>query len=289
GRRGFASRVRGSASPSTPTSIPVLLSLLFAFFLSATPAIASPTATDADLLASTEQAFAEGVTLRDDSEKARPAFARSALGYDELWKRGHHNPDVALNRANAHRLAGNLPASIASLNAGLAMNPWSRPLQVALEDARNTVGYPLTGDLAAQCRPPATTGISTRMSADEAWLIAGFLWLLLCGGVARFAMVRRPAWLLCVAACAVGLAILGAAWRHNIRERQHANAYPLVVLADDVVLRKGNADAYPGRLEAKLPRGVEARKLTERGGWIQIRLAGGVVGWVPKSLVMSDE
>ena len=212
-----------------------MLWVAFAFVLGASPAFASPTATDADLLASTEQAFAEGVSLRDDSAKARPAFARAALGYDELWKHGHHHADVALNRANAHRLAGNLPAAIVALNAGLAATPWSRPLQVALEDARNAVGYPLTGDLAAQCRPPVATGISTRMSADEAWLIAGGLWLLLWGAVARFAMVRRPAWLLCVAACAVGLAILGAAWRHDIAERQQANVHPLVVLADHVV------------------------------------------------------
>jgi hypothetical protein len=62
-----------------------------------------------------------------------------------------------------------------------------------------------------------------------------------------------------------------------------------VVLANDVDLRKGNADAYPERLDAKLPRGVEARKLAERGGWIQVRLAGGVVGWIPGTLVLSAE
>ncbi len=266
---------------------------IFAFLLCSQPVIASTSyfasqvPTDAEILASAEQAFSEGTRLRDDSTKARPAFARAATGYDELWRRGHHNADLALNRANAHRLAGNLPATIVALNEGLAATPWSRPLQLALQDARSAVAYPITGDLAAHCRPPTVTGISTRMSLAEAWIVAGLLWLLLCGGVARFAMTRRPTWLLSVVACAVGLAILGGFWRQDSRERHLANEHPLVVLAEDVVLRKGNADAYPARLDAKLPRGVEARKLTERGGWIQIRLAGGVVGWVPEAVVLS--
>jgi hypothetical protein len=221
--------------------------------------------------------------------KARSAFAQAANGYDELWRHGHHNPELALNRANAHRLAGNLPAAIAALDAGLAVSPWSRPLQVALEDARSQVGYPITGDLAAQCRPAPRLGISQRMSGFEAWGIAGVLWLMACGGVARFAMTRRPAWVLWVLACLVGLAVLGGAWWHDLRERQRANETPLVVMTEDVVLRKGNAEAYPARLEGKLPRGVEARKLTERGGWLQIRLAGGVVGWVPSMAVVSGE
>ena len=55
----------------------------------------------------------------------------------------------------------------------------------------------------------------------------------------------------------------------------------------DAVLRKGNSAGYPARLEPKLPRGVEARKLGERGGWVQVRLAGGAVGWLPASAVMN--
>lgn len=263
--------------------------ILALFLLPPAPALASPGPSDAELLAATEAAFAEGVRLRDDSTKARIAFARAANGYDELWQRGRHNPELALNRANAHRLAGNLPAAIAALNAGLDASPWSRPLQVALEDARSQVGYPLTGDLAAQCRPSPAVGISQRMSALEAWAIAGVLWLLACGGVARFAMTRRPMLLLWVLACVVGLSVLGAAWWHDSRDRQRANEQPLVVLTEDVLLRKGNADTYPARLETQLPRGVEARKLSERGGWVQIRLAGGVVGWVPAMAVVSDE
>ena len=37
-----------------------------------------------------------------------------------------------------------------------------------------------------------------------------------------------------------------------------------------------------------LPAGVEARLLFERGAWLQIRLDGGEVGWVPRTAVMLD-
>ena len=57
-------------------------------------------------------------------------------------------------------------------------------------------------------------------------------------------------------------------------------------MAADAYLRKGNSEFYPARLEAVLPKGVEARELTRRGGWVQVRLAGGAVGWLPETAVL---
>jgi hypothetical protein len=259
--------------------------LLFLALLPGSPLALS----DAELLASAERAFTEGTELRHDSAKAHPAFARAASGYDELWRRGHHNPELALNRAKAHRLAGNLPGAIAALNEGLAVARWNRPLQAALEEARAAVEYAITGDLAAQCRQSPAATVGTRISPVEAGAIAGLLWLLACGGIARFAMTHVPGWLLFAGVSLIGLAVLGGLWIQDSRQQTRENEYPLVVLAEDVLLRKGNSEGYPARLEPKLPRGVEARKLTERGGWLQVRLAGGAVGWVPGTSVMSDE
>ena len=101
-------------------------------------------------------------------------------------------------------------------------------------------------------------------------------------------MTRRPAWLLAAAACATGLAVLAGFWWHGEAERERANALPLVVLATDTTLRKGNAATYPAVFEAKLPRGVEARALAERGGWVQVLLTGGAVGWVPAASLVAS-
>lgn len=250
--------------------------------------LAAPTAAEPDsaVLAAAESAFDEGKALSGDESKARPAFARAAAGYDELWRRGLRNADLALNRAAAHRLAGNMPAAIAALHEGLAAARWSRPLQAALEDARGAVAYPAAGDLAGQCRPPPPRGLGTRFSPADAWAAVGALWLLACGGLARFAMTRAPGWLGFAAAAATAAALLGALWVRDQRRQDREDRDPVVVVARDATLRRGNADAYPARLEAKLPRGVEARALAARGGWVQVRLAGGAVGWLPESAVV---
>jgi uncharacterized protein YgiM (DUF1202 family) len=62
---------------------------------------------------------------------------------------------------------------------------------------------------------------------------------------------------------------------------------PLVVLArDGYYLRRGNGMQYPARLAMPLRAGTEARALTERGGWAQIELASGEVGWLPREALL---
>jgi hypothetical protein len=54
----------------------------------------------------------------------------------------------------------------------------------------------------------------------------------------------------------------------------------VLVLTADEVLRTGNGPSYPARLDAPLPRGAEVRERARRGGWVQVELTGGAVGWV---------
>jgi hypothetical protein len=239
-----------------------------------------------DVLARAERAFNEGTRHRHDATAAQAWFRDAAIGYDELWRRGHRNPALALNRARAHRLAGDLPGAVAALHDGLAVARYDRALQTALEDARSAVAYPHDGELAAQCRPRPRVTVGTRMSPTEAFAAAGLLWLLTGLGAARFAMTRNPSWLLVAGAVLVALAVLGGLWWQDWRLRGRDEGKPLVVVKDDVFLRKGNGESYPPRLEPRLPRGVEARELTRRGGWVQVELAGGAVGWLPEGAII---
>jgi hypothetical protein len=246
----------------------------------------SPGESDADVLANAERAFSEGTELRGDSEMARPAFARAAAAYDELWRRGFRNPALALNRGRAKRLAGDLGGAIAAYHDGLAFARYDRPLQTDLADARAAVAFPHDGELAAQCRPKVSRTISTRMSPLDAFLIAGALWLMACGGLARFAMTRAGWWLAFTGGSAAALTMLGALWWEDSRQRERYESRPLVVVREDVSLRKGNTELHPPRLDQKLPRGVEARELLRRGGWVQVELAAGAIGWLPETSVV---
>jgi len=239
---------------------------------------------DADVLQHAERAFTDGTKHRDDAATARPQFGNAARGYDELWRRGVRNPALALARANAHRLAGDLPAAIAAFHDGLAVARYDRALRVGLEAARSAVSYPLTGDLARQCRPPTPATIGTRMSPLEACFVAGSCWLVACVAGVRYAMTRGPGWLVVAGAALTALAVLGGLWAYDWRQAL-ADPRLLLVVTDDATLRRGNGPTYPPRLEPNLPKGVEAREVARRGGWVQVELAGGTVGWLPETAV----
>jgi hypothetical protein len=257
---------------------------LVALALAPPPASA---ATPAETLAAAETAFAEGIELRGDSVKARSKFARAAAGYDVLWNQGFRAPELALNRSRAHRLAGNLPKAVAALHEGLAAARFARPLQVELEDARAAVQYPLDGELAAQCRPHPLSGIGTRLSSADAWIIAGALWFFACAGAVRFAMTRNAVWLVGAGLAATALLVLGGLWFQDERRRARAESLPLLIVSEDTALRRGNAPAYPPKLDAALPKGAEVRELARRGGWVQVQLVGGAIGWLPESAVIA--
>jgi hypothetical protein len=256
---------------------------LVAVYLSSAPVHASTE----DSLKQAEVAFAEGVSLRGDSAKARIAFAKAAAAYDALWHAGYHTPELAINRARAHRLAGHLPRCIAALHEGLAVARYSRPLQMELEDARAAVQYPLDGELVRQAHPAPLRGWSSRFSPADLWLGAGLLWFLLWFGVARFLMTRRAIWLLLSLVGFVALIGGGILWWTEERRLQEEESLQLLIVQEDTILRRGNARIYPPRLEAVLPAGAEVRELTRRGGWVQVQLAGGVVGWLPEGAVLA--
>ena len=60
----------------------------------------------------------------------------------------------------------------------------------------------------------------------------------------------------------------------------------VVTATPDTPFRTGNSSEYPPRLEHPLPAGVELRRLAERGGWVQVQLNGGPVGWVPRDHII---
>jgi hypothetical protein len=242
-----------------------------------------------ETLATAERAFAEGVALRNDSELAKVRFAQAASAYDDLWTRGYRTVTLAQSRAHAHRLAGDLPRCIAALHDGLGIARYSRVLQVELADAQSRVELPLEGELALQCRPRVTRTVSSRMSPADAWYLVGALSLFACAGVARFAMTRRVFWLAFAGVWTAALIVLGVLWLNDSRYREQTESLPLLIVSQDATLRRGNAVEYPAKIEPAIPRGAEVRELSRRGGWVQVQLPGGAIGWLPESATIRCE
>ncbi len=241
---------------------------------------------DAELLARAEEAFAEGVARREAPDQARPFFRAAAEHYEELRRRGCHNATLYRNQGNAYLLADDLPRAVLAYRRGLEASPGDWSLHQNLEFARSQVnpapggfGRPPAGELPPWLPRPSPT----------AWLAVAFV-LFSAGTVllTRWRMTRRGRLLTVgVAALTAGALPLAAALLEDAGARD-AVRRPVAVVADDgVLVYKGNGTAYP-RYEAPLNRGVEARLLFERGGWAQIELTGGEVGWVRREYLLPD-
>jgi len=238
--------------------------------------------------------FEQGAGLAQaDPRGARRLFGEAAAHYELLHQHGAQNPQLYLNLGNAHFLAADpddtqgahLARAIVAYRQGLALDPSDVQLQQNLEHARRQVSYP----------PPGTFG-QPALEHRLPWLprLPGLWFALALGGyllgtlaVARWWMVRRGAWLSVAAGCIVGaLSFAGAAGIELWHIAQEAR-YPVVVIAQDgVQLLTGNGSRYPPRYETALNRGVEARLRYERGRWLQVELAGGEIGWLPRNAVV---
>jgi hypothetical protein len=244
---------------------------------------------DAELAGQAAAAFAEGIRLRDDAAHARPHFTRAAEGYEELRLRGVDNPALYRNLGRAYLLAGNLPRALLSYRQGLRRYPGDAGLRADLTAARERVVYPpytSLGRPVPERRPPWWPHPSPGSLAGAAALSYALGWV----GLTLWRMTRRGRLLTAgVAGLAVATGLVVWAVVAG-REEEDAEVHPAVVVAaDGVRLRRGDGPAYPPRYDTPLNRGVEARLLFQRDDWLQIEMADGEVGWVPRKAVLVDE
>ncbi|MHB1424997.1 MAG: hypothetical protein ACYC3I_17630 [Gemmataceae bacterium] len=281
-----------SSSPLLLFSSSLLLFSSSPFLLfSSSPLLASPipaTLSDRDVLERAEAEFREGVQLRLDRDQARPHFRNAAGYFEELRQRGSGNAALYRNLGNAYLLADDLPDAILSYHRGLRLSPNDLELRESLAEARQQVVFPASGDLG---RPRNDDRPPWLPHPRSTWLMftAMIFYVLGCLGVTRWRMLRRGR-LLTGGLLAFLLAGALSGWLTvRAAERSDNEAHPLVVIASDgVLLRRGNGVVFPPRFDTPVNRGVEGRLLFERGGWVQIELAGGEIGWVPHEAVLVD-
>jgi hypothetical protein len=243
---------------------------------------------DREVAERAEAEFEEGVRLRQTGEKARPHFRDAAEYFEELRRRGAGNALLDRNLGNAYLLAGDLPRAILSYRRGLRRTPNDLALRECLMEARQRVVYPQSGGLG---RPRSDPRPPWLPHPRAEWLVitAAISYALAWACLTRWLMVRRGR-LLSVALVALLLAGLLTAWMiYRTHEKQEQDTHPLGVIArDGVLLRRGDGWTFPPRYDTPVNRGVEARRLFERGGWVQIELFGGEIGWVPREAVLVD-
>jgi hypothetical protein len=271
--------------------VPRLLSglfLLFGIFQSVPELKAQDAATAPEIRARAEAEFAKGTKLRHSPEQAHQHFAKAAEYYRELHGRGVRNGDLYRNLGNAALLADDLPQAIWAYRQGVGVIPNDAGLRDHLEYARSQVDYPgpgYRGRPRAGSWPPWLPRPHPDVLLILAFCIHSVACVLVTLRVARSTYNLRVPALFFAAAV-----VLGLGWGVLDSHERLEEHYPVVVITEETPLYRGNGASYPAHDESpSLAPGREGRRLHARGDWLQIRLTGGEIGWVPRQAVLVGE
>lgn len=219
------------------------------------------------------------------TEQALYYFRRAARHYEEHCRTVTETPYLLRWLGYSYDVVGDYSRAILSYRRGLRIGPGDAKLETALTYARSRVEYPPSP--AAELMRPEREYWPGWLELHRLGLVAFVAYSVACLSVTRWRMTRRRLWLrIAIVAAVVALTPAVGSGVEWLR-RQRDDATPVVVLARSEVLRTGNGPEYPPRFDVALPRGAEVRRLFERGGWYQVELSGGPVGWLPREAVVS--
>ena len=262
-----------------------MFSLLAPLLLLSTTASSFDSMDNASLLADAEAAYRRGLEASEQPRIARAAFLESAERYGLLWNRGRREPGLARNLAQAYLLAGDIGRAIRWYRRGLLLSPSDPELNEGLRYARAHVLFPLAGLPSEELRPHEDDSFLQSFSSTQWYLIvaglAAFAWLSLAVSWLKRSWFWLSAWALGLVA-AIGLAAIISARQEQLQREFDEGA----ILLSPTLLRTGNAYSYPAKWEVPLPAGLEMHETARRGGWVQVRLANGNLGWFPEDRVI---
>jgi hypothetical protein len=183
--------------------------------------------------------------------------------------------DVLYNAGTAALDRGDVGPAVAFLAAAARLEPRARDIQVNLTQA--TAAAARARGVESQDEIDIPRGLP--LSTDEmAWIGALLLALGAAGGIAaRVARVPRA-----VAYAAIGAVIVGFAIHVWLLARAHGEAvHPeAVVVARQLAVERGPDE--PSRAPVILGAGERVRLGQARGGQVEIRVAGAMIGWAAR-------
>lgn len=224
-------------------------------------------------------AFDEGSALRaTDPSAAATAFNVAIARFSELIDSGVPSGKLYYNLANAQLQVGQLGQSIANYRRAEHLIPGNDRVEANLRFARSL------------CRNQiAPTGSRAAMETLFAWHYATPLGTRFYVGLAAYALfwavllarVYLPGirWgyagtALLLVWCTLGASVI-------VEETLQSDNQSGVMVADDVVVRKGNGESYDPQFNEPLHAGVEFEIVESRGEWLLIHLPDDNEGWIP--------
>ncbi len=228
-----------------------------------------------------QRLFDEAAALETRNQvAARAGFSEAASIYRRIADSGVSNGELMLNLGNALVKSGEPSRAVVAYLDAERMLPGDARVRDALASARAATSSRLGQVTGAGPLDRLASTWSTLPLPARAWIgLVGWLllWSVAAAGIVtgwRRGFPWRSAIATAAVACALPAATVGVDVLRASLDR------PGVVIADAVVLRKGNGDGFAPAVEESLLSGAEFTMLEERPGWLRIRLADGQSGWI---------
>jgi len=230
-------------------------------------------------------AFEAAVAMKNHaSPDARRLYREALAGFQSLVEDGVQNGKLYYNIANTHLRLGDVGRAIVNYRRAQRLSPGDGQTDKNLEVARSLVEIKFS--------KPATSAMietlffwhfDTSLAARTRAALVGYalFWGL---ALATRLLPRRLAglgWTLVATGLFTGAAGASAAWQRATADDRIEG----VLIADHVVLRKGNGEYYDPQFDRPLPQGVEFRLRASRpdvdgATWYHVELPDGKDGWL---------
>lgn len=230
------------------------------------------------ILDEAQAAYEQGVAiLRTDPVRARDFFQSAAERFELLINEGIANGGLMYNLANAQLQSGRLGLAILNYRRAETLLPGDARLLGNLKYARSLRRNQFAADgrqalLDALLNWHRHTSLHVRSRYFV--IFNGVFWLTLLGWLVR----RTGPWRYASITCAILWGVLGISVGSDLL---HSNGnIEGVMIANDVIVRKGNGEGFEPQFEEPLHQGVEFQLIERRADWVHIRLPNSATGWI---------
>jgi tetratricopeptide (TPR) repeat protein len=215
--------------------------------------------------------------LRSSPGDAVALFSTAARRFQQLADDGVVNAKLEYNLGNSYLQGGDLGRAILHYRKAQQLSPGDPRLRHNLEYARTLVRSQIAPS-APRALTDALLSWHRRLPLRVRYWAFLAAWIVVWAALGLNMFAPRPRWRWAAAVASAlclpaGASVAADVFRGAPREG--------VVLADDVVVRKGNSVGFEPQFQEALHPGVEFRLLEERSDWLLIELPDGKTGWIP--------
>ncbi len=234
------------------------------------------------------QTYAQAIGMAQaDSADAKELFEAAAEKYQLLVDSGIQNSGLYSNLGNAYLQSGELGRAIANYERARWLDPSNRQLFANLQFADGRV----TGQTSRSSNVASTSweSLTQRLHQANSSLVQiigtrSVVWTLVIASLVFWGLLiahtagRRFPLRRCAAAPL--LILIGSLGSTVLTETETTSTLNAVIVADAVSLHEGDGEQFDQVVSVEAAQGHRVEVLGQRGGWTQVRTAGGHIGWI---------